>query len=403
MLAFLYSFANIFQPGIFWPQLAVWKPMVILSVFAVIAGLRVSATYPRSLAYKSKPFVYLMLFLCVQVISVYYSGFGSMLDEFNFWYAYAIYVVVLLMLVNSEESLINAVWGMIAGGLFIVFYGIYAVQTGLPSAVGGRAGAYGMYENHNDYSFVIILILPFIYMLRTDERGWKKKVLTLGMIACLVGILLSLSRGGMLALVVEGLLIVTMGYEGHRKLLLILIMASVGFAGIGYQWAKRAENSGESYTEEDAKESRYELWKIGGNMAAAHPLLGVGARRFHEFTQDYGEVSGDNRGKNSHNTYIEIVAGTGFIGLLLFLSYIRNLRNLVLRSKLSVQDGRVRKIGTAVVISLYSILLRAFLDAKVHDWSFYTLCSLGVGTAALLQVQASRKQNKSAEQGTSEA
>ncbi|MEK6749928.1 MAG: O-antigen ligase family protein [Pseudomonadota bacterium] len=391
MLAFLYSFSNIFQPGIYWPELAPWKPMVILSVVALLAAMRSAAVYPRSSAFGSKPFVYLMFFLLIQVVSVYYSGFSAMLDEFNFWYAYAIYVVVLVYLIKDEVSLINAVWGMICGGFFIVGYGIYAVLAGLPSAHGGRAGAYGMYENHNDYSFVIILILPFVYLLRQDEKGLKKLFLSVGMLACVAGIMLSLSRGGMLALVLEGLLLILMGYNGQRKLFLIVIMLAVGFAGVGYQWAKRAENQGDIYTSEDAKTSRYELWGIGKNMVLAHPLLGVGSRRFHEFAQDYGEVSGDNRGKNSHNTYIEILTGTGLVGFLLFFLYIKNLRRTLSLACSGVTENRVKKIGVAVIISLYSILLRALLDAKVHDWSFYTLCALGVASVALLQMQSSKE------------
>ena len=50
---------------------------------------------------------------------------------------------------------------MICGGIWIVVYGIYAVYEGPNTARTGAAGAYGMYENHNDYTFIIIPDIAF--------------------------------------------------------------------------------------------------------------------------------------------------------------------------------------------------------------------------------------------------
>ena len=391
MNAFFYSFVNMFQPGIFWPSLAAYKPMMIISIVAGLSAMG-GAYVNRSQQFGSKPFKYMLIYIFIQVLSMYYAGFSAMLSEFDTWYIYAIYVCIILLLVKDEASLNKVVWGLICGGMFIVGFGIYAVFAGLPNAIGGRAGAYGMYENHNDYSFVVILILPFIYMLWRNEQGLKRKFLLLSMIACVLGILLSLSRGGMLTLVLEGLFFVTIGYQGRGKAFLLFMMLCVGLAGIGYQWAKRAENQGDRYTAADAESSRYELWHIGFNIIKTRPILGVGSRRFAEYASTYGEVSGDNRGKNSHNTYIEIATGTGLTGLLFFFLFAKNLIKSVNAVRKYAENSYLRVLATATYMSFISILVRSLLYAKVLDWGIYTLCAIGVSVVALANTEAMNSQ-----------
>jgi oligosaccharide repeat unit polymerase len=396
MLAFLYSFATFFQLGIFWPELQPYKPLVVLSILALIAGLASKVSYPRSSIYGHPAFIFLALFLLVQVISVSYSGIWSLFDEFGFWYQYLAFVVVSTLLITDSRAINNFIWGMIIGCMFIIFYGIYAVYAELPTAVVGRAGAYGMYENHNDYSFIIIMIFPFIYAyFLQKEGGITRLVLLFFLLACVLGILLSLSRGGMIAFVLEGAMLIWLMVDKTKRVPLMLLLIVVGAVGIGYQFSKRAELQGDNYTADDSKSSRFELWTIGANMVISHPLLGVGSRRFGEYSREYGEVSHDNRGKNSHNTYIEILATTGLLGAFMFVSYIRALLGGLRRCSFTGINENLNVIRLATLISIYAILVRSFLDAKVHDWSLYALCSLGLVLMAMAG-KDSGKQKQSA-------
>jgi len=77
-----------------------------------------------------------------------------------------------------------------------------------PDLAGGRAGAYGLYENHNDYTFIILMVLPFVYyFIKLSSSRTAKLVLLTLLCACVAGVMLSLSRGGILALVLEFILI----------------------------------------------------------------------------------------------------------------------------------------------------------------------------------------------------
>jgi hypothetical protein len=391
MMSFLYPFMNFLQPGIMWPQLAPLMPSLSMSLLGLMVGLGAKASYPRKAAFSHPAFVWLLLFILVQPVSLLSGGLSSAISGFSFWNVYFIFVIVSVLLITDEKSYSRYIWGMLAGSMVVVIFGICAVIYHWPQAVGGRAGAYGMYENHNDYSFIIIQILPFLYLLRKVSTGSLARLL-LGssLLVCIAGILMSLSRGGMLAMLLEFALIILIGMEGRKRLLWIPILVIVGAAAIGYQWAKRAENQGSNYTASDAEKSRYELWRSASNMISNNPLLGVGSLRFHEYARIYGEISHDNRGKNTHNTYLEILTGTGIIGFVMFFMMIFKMIRALHRPPQAQGPPLLDAMRRATLISLYAILFRAILDAKPHDWSFYVLCSIGLAYV-MLQSQVDAK------------
>ncbi len=382
-MSFLLPFMNFFQPGIFWPALAPYMPMLVLSLLGLALGLAKPSDYPRGTALAHPVFGWLAVFVLVQPLSQLYSGVASAMAGLVFWGMYLLFVLVSLILLSSPQALLRYVYGMMAGSMVIVVFGICAVLFSWKEALGGRAGAYGMYENHNDYSFIIIQIVPFLYMFRRLAGGAALRLLLgAALLACVAGIALSLSRGGMLALVLEAGLLVLIGMKGRKRLLWLPVLAIVGAAAVGYQWAKRAENQG-GYTAADAENSRFELWRAAAKLVRDKPLLGVGSLRFAEYARFYGDISYDNRGKNTHNTFLEILTGTGVLGFASFLGLIVSLLRVLHRGAPQHGPPVLDAARRATLVALYAILFRATLDAKPHDWSFYVLCSIGLSCVLL--------------------
>jgi O-antigen ligase len=193
-----------------------------------------------------------------------------------------------------------------------------------------------------------------------------------------------LSRGGILALVMELALIFLFTTTGKKRMAMMIVVGILGSGAIVYQFAAREENQAGNYTAEDAKTSRYELWHAAGNAIKAHPILGIGSRRFGEYSQDYGEISHDNRGKVTHNTFIEVTANTGLLGVGSFVLMLRGIYLGVRGSRLKPEttDGLV-ELKVATLIGLLTIIFRSMLDAKAHDWSFYVLVVIGIAVSTL--------------------
>lgn len=399
-MSFFYPFLNFLQPGILWPELADYKPMLVASLLALFAGLAGSSrTSPRPPVLSKSTTWWIAGFVFVQGLSMYRSGGMAMLDMLGFWYVYPVFVILSVWLIRDEASLRRYIWGMVLGSMFVVIYGIWAKYSGYNSVVHpgelysmqGRAGAYGMYRNQNDYSFIIVQILPFLYMLRRTEVSWSRRfVLLAAMAACVAGILLCLSRGGMLAVLLEMFLVVVFTMRRRTVAVLLPLLVVVAIGGISYQWKMRAEDQGSSYTYADSKDTRLELWHAARVMIQDNPILGVGSRSFGEHARQYAEISHDDLGKNAHNTYLDVAATSGLMGLVCFLALIGSALNRVRgRPRQPGSPGdRLEAIRVATLIALIAIIFRALMDAKENDWSFYVLAVIAMAVEHLYALRA---------------
>jgi O-antigen ligase len=384
--SFAFSFANFFQPGVFWPELADYKPMQLIAVVALLASLKGAASHDRMDAVRHPAIKWMFMFFVAQVLSVHATGFSGMVAEFGVWSVYALFTLVSVRIVANPDMLRRYIWGMMLGSLWIICWGIYGVHAGLLAANGGRAGAYGMYENHNDYSFIIVQTLPFFYIYWRTEKGFLKRLLLLGAcLASVLGIFLSLSRGGMITLVLEIVLIVLFTMTRRAQIVLLPIVCVLGVAAVSYQYIARAANQGEGYTAEDAETSRFELWEAGENMILHNPLLGVGSRTFGEHAPIYGEISHDNRGKNAHNTFIDATATSGLLGVGSFIAMLVGAIRELARKTAGIASPWEQNTRKATMIAIVTMCFRAQFDAKEWDWSFYVLCTIAGISGAMMK------------------
>jgi O-antigen ligase len=180
---------------------------------------------------------------------------------------------------------------------------------------------------------------------------------------------------------------------GVRKVLYLVLVGYLGVQAVDAQWQRRAAAS-KNYTIVEAESSRVELWKAAQNAFLAHPLLGVGCNRFREVSEQYGEISHDNRGKNTHNTFLEVLANSGALGMttyvLLILALVRALRV----GQRDLLDPRLDALRRASLVCLYSFLFRGLTNAKPHEFGFFAV----VGIAGAYLVLRQRAEDEAEEE-----
>src|SRR6266446_8060998 len=142
MLIAGYIALNFLQPGIFFTDLSEYSPMFWASVLVGIPALMNMRVNKGEILYHWI-FLLVLCFVLAQIVSVYYGGLKSMLDELLYWYIYPVFIFLIAFSIDSVDHFRKATWGLVLGGGFVVLYGIYAVYYDLPSLVEGRAGAYG--------------------------------------------------------------------------------------------------------------------------------------------------------------------------------------------------------------------------------------------------------------------
>jgi O-antigen ligase len=241
---------------------------------------------------------------------------------------------------------------------------------------GDRAAWIGIFANPNDLAYHLVVGVALVLTAREAASGWRRHVYLLLLIPIGVALLLTQSRGGMLASGVV-LLLWTM-----RSLKRAPALIGVGIALIcvfqlspGSSWQKRTDES--TYAGEDVSErGRIDAWRTGMEMAKERPLTGVGAGAFVIAWPTFapGDVG---EARTEHNTFVQLIAELGIPGLALFLAAF--LAGLFGVSR-AARVPRLEPYARGVQCGLAGFAMCSISGGIAWSWPFYLL--LGVSVAA---------------------
>jgi O-antigen ligase len=208
------------------------------------------------------------------------------------------------------------------------------------------------------------------------------------------GIVLSVSRGGFLALAV--VLFAGLILAGRWRVRLLLVVPFVVLASGGYLLANPAAL--QRVTSSNGGTGRTDLWTVGLRIVADRPVQGVGAGNFANASIRYllrpGRLARSdliaNTPKVAHNTYLTVLAELGIVGGLLFAALIivtlacgmRAARLFARR-----RDGPMELLARAWLVGMAGLLTAdAFLSA---EFSKQLWLLLAVGPALLAVARSS--------------
>jgi probable O-glycosylation ligase (exosortase A-associated) len=223
-------------------------------------------------------------------------------------------------------------------GLFAIFpirgalfnYAVYR------NTVFGRAIWNYFYSNPNDLAAVIILMLSMaVALLVTERKGWVRVGALASAFVLPVVILLTQSRGGFIGLALAAAIAVASQRRKAGAILAVIALAVVLIIFVpSGAWDRLASirkvTSVSTLHEADPEgsaESRFAIWRVATRIISDHPLSGVGIGAYPSAHRDYTlyneEIIHGARGsKDTHSTYLNVLAETGALGLFLFLGMI---------------------------------------------------------------------------------
>ena len=227
--------------------------------------------------------------------------------------------VLIINLIDSRKRLrliLNTV--VVCGTAFSIFAVVsYATgaltikDKGVGVRIAGIVG--GMFGNPNDLATTLDMLLPLAVVLALNARGIKRLFFFCCAGALICGITVSFSRGGFLGLVaMGGVLLWKLGRRNRLLSGIVLAVVLAGFVAIvptGY--SNRLSTI--FNIEEDptgSAEARRELLSRGIEIASSHVLVGVGLGNYHQYSY-FEQVA--------HNSYLEIAAELGLIGLAAYM------------------------------------------------------------------------------------
>jgi probable O-glycosylation ligase (exosortase A-associated) len=273
----------------------------------------------------------LIVFTVMSVIwaVVQWNAFNSIRPLVDYFILY----VLTVRLVDRQRRADALSWVFLVTVVVLVARNIDKLSS--PERTGAFAAPYFMGDG-NDFAWSMVILLPIILNLAFGKRGVLTRLLSVcGIVACLVAVVGSGSRGAALGLA-AALLYYWIVMSRHKALgaaaIVVLLVGTLVLAPPEY--FERLETIG-SYQQDSSAQGRLQVWGAAIRMAVEHPL-GVGAGNF---SSAYGRYYippasenalawGSQRWLAAHSIYFKMLGEYGILGLLLLLSVIHaNLRD----------------------------------------------------------------------------
>jgi hypothetical protein len=127
---------------------------------------------------------------------------------------------------------------------------------------------------------------------------------------------------------------------------------------------------------------RMVLWRAALGIAAAHPLVGAGPDNFRLLYGRYSAVRRPDPRVHSNDMYLEVLVGSGAIGIALFVWLCWRAGNLARRIALQPARGALAAYGPAAAAAIVAIALHGLVDSFLSFTSTYILMAVALGLAA---------------------
>lgn len=258
-------------------------------------------------------------------------------------FAFSLYFSAALQVLRTSSRRRRTVQVLAAFGLAVACVAILQRLTSPRTLywirpVSDYVAPFGPFANYNHFAGFVELLFPLpLASLLFRERGGDSRLLfRLSTIVLLVAGILSISRGGLLAmggqLLLFGILLMRQSRRrrsrrsrGSRGWTLLLGAGAVVALSwwIGSQSLLTRFATFEQGARDYSVVTRFSYWKATWRMLLDHPLTGVGVGAFPSVYPRYGSSSAQlERVEEVHNDYLHLLVETGLIGGGLLLAFL---------------------------------------------------------------------------------
>jgi O-antigen ligase len=269
-----------------------------------------------------------------------------------------------------------------------------------PTPYGEAARISGEFANANTLASTLVASLALSLGLAFAAR--RSPVLRLAALTAaffaLFGVMLTVSRAGLVALGVGALAAIV--FSGRWRVKVAVISIGVSLAAVVYFAALAPPEARERVTSADGGTGRQDIWKVAWRMAEDNPVRGVGAGNFSTSSIHYLIAPGLLRRsdfivdtqKVAHNVYLETLAELGIVGLTLLLALIL----LVLRCSYDAirqfernGDVTMEIVARAQLVALIALLASMFFSSDHYSKQLWMLFATSPMLLAIARSQRS--------------
>ena len=277
---------------------------------------------------------------------------------------------------------------IVIGATVAAVAGILSPASTSNEGFDSAARATGTIGDPNEFAAVLVvgLTLAGAFVLAPRTNGTLKLAAAGAVLLCVLGIFLSLSRGGLIALAC--VILASVFIAARWRPVVILAAAVLAFGSLFYFAAFASLPAKQRITTVQGGSGRTSLWTVAWRMVQAHPVRGVGAGNFPVSSVHYllrpGVIQRDDHiiGKPdvAHNTYLQIQTELGIVGLLMFLGLIvTSLGSVVRAAREFARRGEesMEILARGVFVAMVGLLAADFFISQMYSKLLWLLLALG--------------------------
>lgn len=233
--------------------------------------------------------------------------------------------------------------------------------------------------NPNGLAFVILTVIPFLYYLFNTSTFYRLFSL-ITMPVAFYALLLTGSRSGMIGLIIIFTIIVI---KSKNKLVISSIIIAVALFAFG-TLSDVQKDRYLSIVSSDTRNATTAEGRTQGvisdfSVALRRPLFGHGLGTSREANANFG-----GKDQMSHNLYTEVAQELGFVGLLIFLFFIRSIViNYFNKESKPTNSGHIVAINNGILVFIITNILFSFASYGLTSYEWYLFAGLSVSVDRL--------------------
>jgi O-antigen ligase len=298
-------------------------------------------------------------------------------------------VFVTYSVVRKPRDLFVLVSAFLIGALVT---SIYALSSG--ALFYGRLTG-GIFNPNAFAAEMVIALAMMIFLLLSARRASLRFLLLACLAPCAAAFVRTQSRSGLIALVAACVVAaVVAGPIRGRLIAVLLIVACIGVAYYVYAApAQLRERVTSIATGGQADPLREDTWHIALRSTRAHPLAGVGLGNFPAVESNYVTTNldilkiGELRRLQLvvHNTYLEILAELGVIGLVLYGAVLAMTlgRAFAMLARPGPEDDGTRLLARMITAATVGLLTSQIFNSGEYSKQLWLLLGMSVAVASL--------------------
>ncbi|HEX8736918.1 MAG TPA: O-antigen ligase family protein [Pyrinomonadaceae bacterium] len=306
--------------------------------------------------------------------------------------ALLIFFAAMLSFIDNAKRLRKIVLVITIFGFLYAFYSILQAVLS-PTRIYGIyeprfATPFGSFVNRHNFaafmemSIAVPLGLIFVGAVPRDKR--LLYVTAIGLMG--IALLLSGSRGGLVALLAEifFLIILTTKTKSSGQIALkiglaIALFATIIVGSVLIGGESSLTRFAETATSADITTNRTHIWNVTLSVIKNNALFGAGLGAFPQVYTAFDTLNGMERVEQAHNDYLQILSDAGVVGLIIggffvFFLFRDGWRNT--KTKNTFRRG----VAVGALAGCFAVFIHSIFDFVLHTTAismmFLTLCAL---------------------------